>query len=108
MNDFVHTTANDDHGGVHTNSGIHNRAAYLILTARDAKQQFIFDPVTVARLFYLTLTQDLSRTSKFLDSRRGVEKWTKSLFRHDPVLEGRLGAVRKAFDTVGISEVGFA
>jgi Zn-dependent metalloprotease len=103
MDDYHDLDEEDDHGGVHTNSGIHNKAAHLILTAKNAAGEFEFDPVTVARLFYLTLSQDLSRTSKFADSRRGMEKWTKTLFRDSPDLPRKLQVVSKAFEDVGIS-----
>src|SRR2546428_284767 len=64
-------TRERDFGGVHTNSGIHNRAASLILTAVDAAGRPVLTPKEVAAIFYLALTQQLSRTSGFGDSRRG-------------------------------------
>jgi Zn-dependent metalloprotease len=103
MDDYKHLPEDRDHGGVHINSGIHNKAAYLILTAKNDAGAFEFTPVTVARLFYLTLSQDLSRTSAFSDSRRGMEKWTKTLFRSDSDLQRKLRVVSKAFEAVGIA-----
>lgn len=103
MDDYQHLPGHDDHGGVHTNSGIHNKAAHLILTAKNDAEEFEFDPVTVARLFYLTLSQDLSRTSGFADSRRGMEKWTKTMFRNDPDMQRKVRVVAQAFEEVGIS-----
>ncbi|MBF5046453.1 hypothetical protein FGE12_28830 [Aggregicoccus sp. 17bor-14] len=93
-----------DWGGVHVNSGIHNRAAYLLLSAKDAAGDWCFSPAQVAALFYIALTQYLSRTSGFGDSRRGVELAARSLFRQDPALEEKLAAVAAAFDGVGIRE----
>jgi Zn-dependent metalloprotease len=90
-----------DWGGVHTNSGIHNKAAYNLLTAKDG-DEYVLDPTTVARLFYLTLTEQLSRTSGFGDSRRGVELVARSLFRNDPDREKKMAAIAKAFEDVGI------
>ncbi|MEW8026921.1 MAG: M4 family metallopeptidase [Candidatus Thiodiazotropha sp.] len=104
MDDYRDLGEDNDHGGVHVNSGIHNKAAHLILTAKNDSGVSEFDPVTVARLFYLTLSQDLSRTSKFTDSRRGMEKWTKTLFRDNPDLPRKLQAVSKAYEDVGISQ----
>ena len=81
MNDFVQTTA--DFGGVHTNSGIHNKAAFNILTTPAPGGGMLFDAQTVIQLFYLTLTQHLSRTSGFQDSRRGMDLSARSLLRND-------------------------
>ncbi len=95
----------NDWGGVHTNSGIHNRAAYLLLTAPSGAGGQLFDPRSVAALFYLALTQYLSRTSGFADSRRGVELAARTLFRNDPALQEKLQAVAQAFESVGILRV---
>lgn len=91
-----------DWGGVHTNSGIHNKAAYNMLTAKDAQGKYLLKPREVAALFYLALTQNLSRTSRFGDSRRGVELAARSLFANKTNKQARLKAVAKAFDKVGI------
>ena len=92
-----------DNGGVHTNSGIHNKAAYNIITAKDAAGKFLFDAQTVARLFYLALTQYLSRTSGFSDSLRGVQLAARSLFRNDANRQAKLDAIAKGFADVGIA-----
>jgi bacillolysin/neutral peptidase B len=94
-------TQEGDWGGVHTNSGIHNKAAYNLLTAKKG-DKYVLDPTTVAKLFYLTLTEQLSRTSGFSDSRRGVELVARSLFRNDPDKKGKMEAISKAFEDVGI------
>ncbi len=91
-----------DWGGVHTNSGIHNKVAYKMLTAKDAQGSYLLKPREVAALFYLALTQNLSRTSRFGDSRRGVELAARSLFANKSNKQARLKAVAKAFDKVGI------
>jgi Zn-dependent metalloprotease len=95
-------TENGDWGGVHTNSGIHNKAAYNMLTAKDTKGNYLLKPREVAALFYLALTQNLSRTSRFSDSRRGVELAARSLFANKANKQERFKAVAKAFDKVGI------
>lgn len=102
MRDFVYTS--EDHGGVHTNSGIHNKAAFNLISATDGKV-YIFEPREAAAVFYLALTLHLSRTSGFRDSRRAVVLAAKSLFRHDPqnVRDMKLAAIGEAFDAVGIS-----
>jgi Zn-dependent metalloprotease len=104
MNDYLKLpkTERGDWGGVHTNSGIHNKAAYNMLTAKDAKGNSLLKPREVAALFYLALTQNLSRTSRFGDSRRGVELAARSLFTNKANKQARFQAVAKAFDKVGI------
>jgi Zn-dependent metalloprotease len=104
MKDFKQLpfTAAGDWGGVHTNSGIHNKAFFNLMTAK-ANGTPLFDPATVAKLFYLTLTEQLSRTSGFADSRRGLELVARSLFRVDPAHAAKLAAIGQAFDDVGIT-----
>jgi Zn-dependent metalloprotease len=104
MDDYRHLPENIDHGGVHTNSGIHNKAAHNILTATDTSGNHLFDAVIVARMFYLALTQHLSRTSGFLDSRRGVELGARTLLMNDPDMDHKLSVIGQAFDDVGIRE----
>ena len=93
-----------DSGGVHINSGIHNRAAFNILTAASATGERLFTAVEVARLFYVTLVNHLSRTSEFVDSRKGAILATRSLFRDDERRDEKVEAIQKAFDAVGIVE----
>lgn len=102
MDNYQRLDRNDDFGGVHTNSGIHNKAAYNMLTAKDAQGNFLLKPREVAALLYLALTQNLSRTSRFGDSRRGVELAARSLFATKANKQERFKAVAKAFDKVGI------
>lgn len=102
MDDFKKLHKNNDFGGVHTNSGIHNKVAHNMLTAKDSQGKYLLKPRDVAALFYLALTQSLSRTSRFADSRRGVELAARSLFATKRNKQDRLKAVAKAFDKVGI------
>lgn len=62
MNHYVKTFS--DNGGVHTNSNIHNKAAYNLMTAKDSSENYIFTPREAATLYYLALTR-LSRTADF-------------------------------------------
>ena len=98
-------TAAGDWGGVHTNSGIHNKAGHLIITARDADGNALFRPTELATMFYIALKEHLSRTSVFADSRRAVETATLSLFRNESQadIDARRQAVNAAFDAVGIA-----
>ncbi|MBG1243932.1 M4 family metallopeptidase [Nostoc sp. NZL] len=107
MRDYLNLpiTEAGDWGGVHFNSGIHNLAAYKIMTAKDRQGAYLFDRKSLAALFYLTLTQYLSRTSLFRDSRRAIELVGRTLFRGDAieVRNAKLQAIARAFDAVGIS-----
>lgn len=100
MDDFQELPERDDHGGVHNNSGIHNKTAFNLITSTDAQGQFLFQPEQCAALFYLALTQFLSRTSGFRDSRRGVELAARTLFRGEQ--PRTRAAIATAFDNVGI------
>ncbi len=91
-----------DYGGVHYNSGIHNKVAYLLLTTLAPGGGTLCTPKEVATLFYLALTQQLSRTSGFADSRRGVLQAAKTFFRRDTAQDRKVAAVAKAFADVGI------
>jgi Zn-dependent metalloprotease len=93
-----------DWGGVHINSGIHNKAAFNLFTAQTDDGTLQLSPAEVAAVFYLALTQRLSRTSQFTDSRRAVVASARTLFRTLPAdqLAHKVAAVEGAFDAVGI------
>lgn len=98
-------TQEGDWGGVHANSGIHNHAAFKIMTAKDAAGANLFTPDSAAALFYTALTQFLTRNSEFSDSRRAIVTVAQTLFRDDPVnlRDMKLAAIAEGFDDVGIS-----
>lgn len=112
MDGFRRLTADEapsranDNGWVHLNSGIHNRVGHLVLTARTDDGRFGFTPAEGASVFYLALTQYLSRTSGFADSRRAVVLAARTLFRTDApdVSAWKVAAVGQAFTTAGIEE----
>ncbi|MEA2876514.1 MAG: neutral peptidase [Hyphomicrobiales bacterium] len=93
-----------DNGGVHINSGIHNFAAFKVMTAKSGAN-FLFKPAELAAMFYVALTQQLSRQSGFADSRRGVVLATRSLFRTLPQaqIDARVRAVEAGFTAAGIT-----
>lgn len=105
MSEYRQMAPDDDYGGVHINSGIHNFAAYNIITADDGTGGRLFKPEESAAIFYLALTQQLSRQSTFSDSRRGVVLAARSLFRTLPQAEidKRVGAVEAGFDAAEIA-----
>ena len=106
MDDFrvLPNTRGGDWGGVHVNSGIHNKAAFNLLTAEE-NGALALTVTEVAAVFYLALTQRLSRTSQFADSRRAVVASARTLFRTLPADQqaSKIGAVEAAFQAVGIA-----
>jgi len=92
-----------DEGGVHINSGIHNFAAFKVMSAI-RRGTFVFKPAELAAMFYVALTQQLSRQSTFADSKRGVVLATRSLFRTLPQkqIDARVAAVEAGFEAAGI------
>jgi Zn-dependent metalloprotease len=101
MKDYLRTRS--DYGGVHTNSGIHNYAAYRVMSAT-SKGKPVFSAQELGALFYLALTQHLTRTSEFSDSRRALLLVAQTLFRNDStaVRNTKTGAIKRAFSAAGI------
>ncbi len=83
-------TGTGDNGGVHINSGIPNRAFFLIATELGRNR--------AGAIYYRALTTYLTASSEFIDLRRGVLNATSDL-------EGDAAAqtVAQAFDAVGIT-----
>jgi bacillolysin len=91
----------NDWGWLHHNSGIHNKAGYNLLTAKDSQGNFFFSPDLVAQLFYQALYY-LRPNSDFRDSRTAIEMAAKTLFRKDGNKQEKLEAIAIAFNQVGI------
>lgn len=92
----------NDSGGVHIYSGIHNLAAYRVLTATAANGDYIFTSQEVAILYYLTLTR-LSRFSKFSDCRRVLINVAGVYYMGDSVEQtNKQNAIATAYSSVGI------
>jgi bacillolysin len=100
MDDYLHTTA--DEGGVHTNSNIHNKAAYNLLTATEG-QAPVIPPREVAILFYLALTR-LNSLADFTDTLRMLLDVARTLYPDPNERKKKLAAIREAYRSVGISE----
>lgn len=99
MKDYSTTTA--DNGGVHTNSNIHNKAAFLVLTASDAQGR-VFTPIDVARLYYWTL-QRLNDRATFDKVLLELIDVVSSVNAGDPATRDRkIAAIRAAYGAVGI------
>ena len=93
MNEFVALPNDDDndHGGVHVNSGIPNRAFYLFATTDGIGDD------RAERVYYRALSTYLTRNSQFLDLRIAVARAAADLFGEDAER-----AANEAFAAVGI------
>src|SRR5699024_5416868 len=89
MNQFY--TGTDDNGGVHINSGIPNKAAYLTIQSigKDKAEQ----------IYYLALTQYLSSNAEFTDAKIALKQAENELY-------GKNGneskAIEQAWNDVGV------
>ena len=91
-----------DNGGVHIYSGIHNRAVYLMMAAKDDFGGDAFPMQELVLLLYWTLAR-LTQTSTFIDSRRTLENHVGAYYLNRANVRAvRLKAVADAFDAVGI------
>lgn len=79
----------EDNGGVHINSGIHNRAFYLVANQIGKDQ--------AERIFYHALDNYLTRSAQFIDARLAVIRSAEELLGPNTV-----SAVEAAYDAVGI------
>lgn len=93
MNEFVNlpNTPQGDNGGVHVNSGIPNRAFFLLASAigKDKAEQ----------IYYRALVNYLVKSSQFIDMRLAAERAAGDL--HGST-SPEVNAVKAAFDGVGI------
>ncbi|MEJ8553250.1 M4 family metallopeptidase [Tepidibacter sp. Z1-5] len=89
MNEYVNTTK--DYGGVHTNSGIPNKAAYLVTSELGVHK--------AEKIYYKALTNYLTSTSNFHDARLALIQSAEDFYGEDS-FESK--AVADAFDSVGI------
>ena len=94
MSAFVRTTA--DHGGVHMNSGIPNRAFYLLVEGLPGGG---IGRSKAHQIFYRTLTSKLNKGSDFQDMRAGAVLSANELYGSGSVESQK---VKAAFDAVEI------
>jgi Zn-dependent metalloprotease len=97
MSNYSETS--QDNGGVHTNSNIHNKAAFNVLTAADAQGNAVFTPQEIAVLYYLTLTR-LDKVASFAQTRATLLNVAGLYFSGDAA---KLAAISAAYDAVGIT-----
>lgn len=88
MSGYVNTTS--DNGGVHTNSGIPNKAGYLTIS----KVGFN----TASKIYYRALTQYLTPTSNFSDARAALLQAAADLYGYGTTYN----YVKSAWDQVGV------
>lgn len=98
---YVHTR--EDEGGVHSNSNIHNKAAYHLLTAEDAQGRRRVTAREAAILYYLCLVR-LPQRAGFARALRGLLDVATTYFAGDAAeRERKLAAIRGAYKKVGIT-----
>ncbi len=86
-------TRRSDNGGVHVNSGIPNRAAFLVAQALGLEK--------MERIYYRTMVQYLTPDSDFADAARATIRAAQDLYGG-----AEAAAVRDAFAQVGITSAG--
>jgi len=86
-------TEEGDHGGVHINSGIPNRACYLVAQAIGIQK--------TERIYYRALAHYLTRSSQFVDARLALTQAAADLYGDQ---SSEVQAVKSAFDAVEIYE----
>lgn len=89
MREYVYTTR--DHGGVHTNSGIPNRAAYLVANKIGVHK--------AEKIYYKALTNYLTSTANFHDAKLALIQSAEDFYGND---SSECKAVADAFDAVGV------
>lgn len=96
MNEFLNLDISQDNGGVHINSGIPNKACYLIGNAigKD-KTEKIYYRIMNARY--------LNTQSQFIDLRLAAIRAAEELKGESVLTEADVNVVKNAFDTVGIT-----
>jgi Zn-dependent metalloprotease len=88
--DYRDLPIDQDDGGVHVNSGIPNRAAYLVIQS--------IGRAKAEQIYYRALTTYLNPTSDFLAAREALVQSANDLYG-----AGEVDAVAQAFDAVGIT-----
>ncbi|MFV2047033.1 M4 family metallopeptidase [Metabacillus sp. YM-086] len=90
MNQYVNTTS--DNGGVHTNSGIPNKAAYYTISSIGKTQ--------AEKIYYRALTVYLTPTSNFSYARAALLQSAADLYGSG---SSAYSAVKSAWDRVGVN-----
>lgn len=104
MNEYQNlpNTPEGDNGGVHINSGIPNRAAYLIaegLTAEGMGSSI--GRADTEQIYYRALTTYLTQSSQFIDARRALIQAAEDIHGAN---SAQTQAIATAFDAVGVTD----
>jgi bacillolysin len=91
MDDYVYTSS--DNGGVHTNSGIPNKAFYNFVTTPGVTRD------NAGKVWYRALTQYMTSNSQFIDARNATIQAATDLFGAGSL---EVTAVTNAWDSVGV------
>lgn len=93
----------NDYGWIHLNNGIHNKAAYNLITSKNSEEEFILTPIMIAKLFFNSLRR-ISRNATFLNSKNSLLNNIEIVFSADSEEYIDLyDAIESAFDLVGIT-----
>lgn len=107
LSDYYFAPSTTDNGGVHTNSGIHNKAAFLLTEGGffNGRQVVGIGAFKAERLLYATLA-GLVETSSFFDARwRALsiaQLWANALFPIYGFTAADICSVRNAYGAVEI------
>lgn len=94
-------TVQGDNGGVHINSGIPNRAAYLLVEG--LTQEGLGDSIgfeKAEQIYYRTLTHYLQASAQFIDAKLALMQSAEDLYPDQPEVQQ---AVKQAWDVVGVT-----
>ncbi|GKX67047.1 M4 family metallopeptidase [Inconstantimicrobium mannanitabidum] len=90
MSDYVNTS--DDNGGVHTNSGIPNKAAFLVAQAIGCEK--------TAKIYYRALTTYFNSNTDFVGAHDGLVQAATDLYGASGA---EVAAINTAFSSVGVT-----
>jgi Zn-dependent metalloprotease len=99
MEKYVQTS--DDSGGVHSNSNIHNKAAYNLMTSKDTESKFHFTPRDAAILYYLCLSR-LNKLATFQQARDTLLNVAGVYYAGHADRQQRIAAIREAYAGIGL------
>ncbi|MEY4730105.1 MAG: hypothetical protein RL020_1263, partial [Pseudomonadota bacterium] len=99
MSEYRQLPQTTDGGGVHINSGIPNRAAYLLAEGLSAEGLGTsIGREKTEKIYYRALTTYLLQSSQFIDARRATIKAAQDLYPADAA------SVAKAWDVVQVTD----
>lgn len=102
MTSIYYSTSSDDNGGVHSNSGVNNKAAYLMTDGGTFNGQTIsgLGIDKVAKLYYEVQTKHLTSGSDYLDLYNGLIQSCSDLVTATTLISSDCTQVQKALTAV--------